>query len=120
MLAVSIGNLQLVRGGNFAPRVFLVRCWNVQQRDRRNRRIGVHQLPSRYKKSDAGRFTMRKMFTWNLRRVFGTANVHRMSSWDVFDAVGCDVEVIVQSLRRWNVLCRWIRLVHALPAWNRF
>ena len=63
---------------------------------------------------------MQTVLTWNLRRVFRAAGVQGLWSWDVFDAVGRDVEVIVQSLRRWNLLGRWIRLVHPLPPWKIF
>ena len=63
---------------------------------------------------------MQTVLTWNLRRVFRAAGVQGLWSWDVFDAVGRDVEVIVQSLRRWNLLDRWIRLVHQLPPWKIF
>ena len=63
---------------------------------------------------------MQTMLTWNLRRVFRAAGVQCLSSWDVFGTVGRDVEVVVQSLRRWNLLGRWILFVHALPPWKIF
>ena len=63
---------------------------------------------------------MQTVLTWNLRRVFRAAGVQCLWSWDVFDAVGRNVEVVVQSLRHWNLLCRWILCVHALPPWKIF